>query len=180
MGVVLINYFSLCSLFSVLCFECNIQCLAAIEDGEVKESQRKAALARAQQAEGAAVIAQKARKEAENACRALDAAESKARIEAEAEKRQRLALMEQLKSCMRERDAALSNSRMEDDQLVEVRGFHDDGTGSTWAFNQHSLTPLHCALLFVVRCALCIVHCFSLLSSPSSLLPSPFSTLPFS
>jgi len=160
--------------------------LAAIEDGEVKESQRKAALARAQQAEGAAVIAQKARKEAENACRALDAAESKARIEAEAEKRQRLALMEQLKSCMRERDAALSNSRMEDDQLVEVRGFHDDGTGSTWAFNQHSLTPLtllHCALLFVLRCALCIVHCFSLLSSPSSLfslLPSLFSTLPFS
>ena len=160
--------------------------MAAIEDGEVKESQRKAALARAQQAEGAAVIAQKARKEAENACRALDAAESKARIEAEAEKRQRLALMEQLKSCMRERDAALSNSRMEDDQLVEVRGFHDDGTGSTRAFNQHSLTPLtplHCALLFVVRCALCIVHCalflpplFPLLS----LLSSLFSIPPFS
>lgn len=145
--------------------------MAAIEDGEVKESQRKAALARAQQAEGAAVIAQKARKEAENACRALDAAESKARIEAEAEKRQRLALMEQLKSCMRERDAALSNSRMEDDQLVEVRGFHDDGTGSTWAFNQHSLTPLHCALLFVVHCALCIV-----LPPLFSLLPSLFST----
>jgi hypothetical protein len=103
----------------------------------------------------------------------LDAAESKARIEAEAEKRQRLALMEQLKSCMRERDAALSNSRMEDDQLVEVRGFHDDGTGSTRAFNQHALTPLtplHCALLFVVHCALCIV--------PSSLPPSPFSLLP--
>jgi hypothetical protein len=101
------------------------KCLAAIEDGEVKDSQRKAAIARAQQAEDSAIIAQKARKEAENACRALDEAESRARIEAEAEKRQRIALMEQLKSAMRERDVALSSSRVDDDQFSQLKAERD-------------------------------------------------------
>jgi len=86
------------------------QVIAAIEDGERKEAQRRTAVARAGLAEEACVIAQRARKEAEEACRTLDAAESSSRIEAESERRQRISMTEQLKQCLLERDQAINNN----------------------------------------------------------------------
>ncbi len=85
------------------------QVVEAVEESERREKQRRAALVRAQQAEDAAAAAQRARKEAEDACRALDSAESSARVEAEAERRQRQALVDQMKTLMNERDAAVNN-----------------------------------------------------------------------
>ena len=99
------------------------QVIAAIEDGERKESQRRAAVSRAAIAEEACVIAQRARKEAEEACRALDASESKARIEAESERLQRMSMTEQLKVALSERDLALNAHR----SLVDIK---EDKTSS--------------------------------------------------
>ena len=63
--------------------------------------------------------------QAEDACRALDAAENKARIEAESERRQRLAMVEQMKVLMAERDSAVSNVGKEGDLLKTLEQERD-------------------------------------------------------